>query len=231
MIQTTNNQNVNQITDEYEYVCLELKDELNDEYRRLSLEDLKDLGLEDIGDIDLILLDERNSGIELLNNEIVELSEVMSYLSKLISEDGEKLDQADLNVKITECDVEDGLVDLNKANNFVNKTRALFRDIGIITGGVILGSIGLAGGPVIGVITLITSVTLSGGLVHGIRKHEKKHGTLTLRRVNNDKNDDNKVVNKNHQSSFLEQHFPKTYLKAQYYKFKIIERNYLYSIE
>ena len=190
----------------YEYVSLTIDD--NDPVQYLE-------ELEELGDVDIIILDEYNREILKIESDMVELSEMMSYLSKVVKTDGKKLDKCRDKIEISEIDVTQGEEELEEANTWVKKTRALFRDIGIISSGVIIGAVGLAAGPLVGTITIITGVGLMGGLVHGIRKYEKTHGTLTLRRKKDDKitKDDN----------FLMINFPKTYLKIKYLQLKYLK--------
>ena len=168
---------------DYEYVSLVIDD--IDNNKHIPNEDSIQYYLEELGDVDILIIDEYNKEIVKIESDMVELSEIMSYLSKIIRDDGKKLDKCQNNVKITEIEVTQGVEELEEANTWANKTRALFRDIGIISSGVIIGSVGLAAGPIVGTITIITGALVTGGFVHGIRKYEKTHGTLTLRRKKN----------------------------------------------
>jgi len=203
----------------YEYVSLIVND-VDDNTSNVTNDNI-DYYLQELGDVDILIVDEYNKELFKIESDMVELSEIMSYLSKVVSRDGEKLDKCRDEIELVEIDVDQGVDDLEEANTWVKKTRALFRDIGIISSGVIIGAVGLAAGPVVGTITILAGVGLTGGLVHGIRKYEKSHGTLTLRRssrsVENDDDDNIKEDN------FLLKNFPKTYLKLKYLQLKYLK--------
>lgn len=219
----------------------------------VDFSDLKELECIDGEELDLKIIDERNQQVVQISSDVVDINEIMMQLSVMVYEDGEKLDKVVDNIDESSYNVKKGVEELGKANDLVSKRRSLLRDIGIISGGVILGATGLVvGGPVIGLATLLLGASVSGTIVYGVRKHEKKHGSIVLRRkrveIFNDKNkgndgdnesiksteslrseDENKTVgtsaehkNDSKLIAILESKFPKTMTKLQLLKNKIM---------
>ena len=222
-----------------------IEDNYSYEYVSLTIEDIdgltfncdKDIMSEmiEIEDIDIIIVNEYNQEVAKIESEIVDLNECMLYVSQMIGEQGNQLDAVSDNIEYTEINVDRAVQDLAVAENKVKKTRAIFRDVGIIASGVIIGSVGLAAGPVVGLMTILLGAGVTGATVHGIRKYEKKHGTLTLKRrsinvdyvhyVDSDNEYDGGNSNDFKHDNFLLKHFPKTYLNLKYYKVNYFDKD------
>lgn len=200
-------------TADYDFVSLSLHGDKNSEVFTSAIFDLNQLV--EIEDIDVVILDEHNNEIATLEQELVDAAEIMSYLAEMVDQSKEQLDLAHDNIVGSETNVDTGTEDLFTGYTYESKTRKIFRDVAIITGGVIVGSLGLITGPITGIITLGLGIGAATGTVKGIRKWETKHGTLTLKRVKQHIQIEHVDFSQTKSKTFFEKHFPKTYAKIK----------------
>ena len=120
-------------------------------------------------DIDIKIIEERNREIKTLSEELTHVSEIFQELAKLLNFQGEQVDTIGEQIEHVSENITEGTVALENTEKFV-KLREILRDVGILAGGISLGSIGFLGGPIIGSATLISSFAASSGLVFIARK-------------------------------------------------------------
>jgi hypothetical protein len=120
-------------------------------------------------DIDVKIVEERNYEIKTLSEDLIHISEIFQELATLLNFQGEKVDAIGEQIEHISENISEGTTFLENTERFV-KLREILRDVGILAGGLSLGSIGFLGGPIIGSATLISSFAASSGLVFIARK-------------------------------------------------------------
>lgn len=121
-------------------------------------------------DIDMIIAAERNSDIQSLAHDIMDINEIMSTLSQMVYGQRSGVDNIEASIEKSVGNVEEGTKNLEKAEEYQVKNRSLIRDIAIVAGGFGVGTLGLIAGPIVGLVTIAASTTLSGSLVYAVRK-------------------------------------------------------------
>ena len=119
--------------------------------------------------VDVQILEERNINIRLIEHDMCEISDIMNDLSRLVSEQGKKVDLATENVETSEIHVREAVVLLEEGEEVVSKIRGVILDSITIVSLTGLGALGFIGGPIVGVPTTFS------GLMSGI-------AVITLRR-------------------------------------------------
>ena len=114
--------------------------------------------------IDKRIMKERNLEIQNIEKDLLDLSEIMADLSVLISEQGEELDISEIHINEAENSTKEAIQSLSNAEIYVNKSRKILRNLGIILGGAGLGSIGFLAGPFVGAVTLVSGGVLGSGI-------------------------------------------------------------------
>jgi hypothetical protein len=121
-------------------------------------------------EIDEKIIEENNSAIKSLSEDLINISEIFQDLSCMLNLQGENIDLVKDKIEKIENDVSVGVESLEKTENYVIKFNQIMRNAGIIIGGLSLGSLGFLGGPIIGAVTLVSGVAASSGIVFVTRK-------------------------------------------------------------
>ena len=124
--------------------------------------------------IDVKIVKERNEQIREIEREISDLSEISLLLSSMLSEQGDQLEVNFQQLENIEEDFEQVEQSLEKSANYMNRMRAFTKDVAIMIGGISLGALGFFGGPLVGMATLISGITVSSGIVVASKKMKRK---------------------------------------------------------
>ncbi len=121
-------------------------------------------------EIDRLIMSERNESITCLTREVSDVSETMIIINSLLSDQGEFIEVTLNTTNIIDNYVETSVANLRDAEQYHSKNIKLVRDILVLTGGIVLGGLGFIGGPIVGVVTLTTSLCASGGIIYTTHK-------------------------------------------------------------
>lgn len=127
---------------------------------------------DEINAVDLTIIQERNREVREIEEDIINIHEINLSLSQMLAQQGEQLDIAEQHVENTVIQVNEASENLSQTQEIVEKGRKLLRDVCIVGGGLVLGSLGLLLGPIVGIPTMVAGATLGTGVVFGIRKVE-----------------------------------------------------------
>ena len=114
--------------------------------------------------INQIIIEERNREIQEIEREIIDLHEISRSLSLLLGEQGEELDKGLTKLDESVEHTESAKQSLEKSLLYDENGKRL-RELSILASGVTLGALGFLGGPIVGVITLLSGASVSTGLV------------------------------------------------------------------
>ncbi len=121
-------------------------------------------------EVDIQIIRERNKDIQQLERDIRDLAEIQMDIGLLIQEQGEQIDLCSENIIVTEKNTEEAVANLEKCEEYNNKTNSLIRDVIIVSSSAGLGCLGFIGGPFIGLGTLILTTLTGSGVVLAIRQ-------------------------------------------------------------
>lgn len=120
-------------------------------------------------EIDEKIINETNEQIGEINNDLITISEIWTTLSHMIKSQGDTLNIANNNVEMTDISISDTVIHLTKAKEY-HSFPYLIRDIALVVGGGVLGTVGFLLGPFVGVGTVIAGAAGGGAAVAGIHK-------------------------------------------------------------
>jgi len=115
--------------------------------------------------VDRIVIEEKQSQLEFLRSEIQALQDIMQECSYLVVQQGEDLDQVEEHVEVAKEEVIEADEHLDVAKKEVKKGRRA--GVGAVVGGSAGGVIGLVGfavNPAVGVLMLLGGAALGGGV-------------------------------------------------------------------
>jgi hypothetical protein len=121
-------------------------------------------------EIEYNIIAERNQSVNELHKEMENLSETWNLAARLIMDQGEHLDVAEINVEKSEKNTSESVKLLEKAREHVKDRIIMIRDISIVVGGGILGVSGFLLGPMVGISTVIAGSAAGGAVVTGLHK-------------------------------------------------------------
>ena len=111
----------------------------------------------------LCIVEERNVEISALEQDLSYVSEIMTSLASLISEQGEKIPTDQIE---TTCEnVCKATENLASAASWKQKLRGTLLDVATVSGGTVLGTLGFLGGPIVGTVTLVGGITAGISIV------------------------------------------------------------------
>ena len=122
------------------------------------------MDLRNITYIDKKILEERNYEIGKLSEDIENISEIMSDLAFMVNDQGETIETIVKNVRDSKMATSEAVIALNKTEEYVDTSRKILRNMGIVAGGITIGAIGFIGGPIIGAISIISGCMLGSGI-------------------------------------------------------------------
>lgn len=121
-------------------------------------------------EIDHQILRERNEQIRELNEEILHIHEAFATLASMIETQGETLEVSTKNIQTAELETTQATQHLQKAANYQRNTLIMIRDVSLVVGGGVLGTVGFLLGPLVGIGTVIAGAAGGGAVVAGIHK-------------------------------------------------------------
>ena len=121
-------------------------------------------------EVDYHIAVERNQSIHEINRDIEDLAETWTMVSSLVEEQGENINIIENQIQNTVINTEQGVINLERANEYVKDKIIIIRDISIVVGGGILGAGGFLLGPLVGIGTVIAGSAAGGAVVTGLHK-------------------------------------------------------------
>ena len=121
-------------------------------------------------DVDEIILDETNSTVRKLCQDIEGLNDIFKTLSSIINNQGNLIDESEKNIEKSTIETELGTENLQVAvyeNN--NKLKRVRNVILVVVGG-ICGASGFFLGPVVGIGGVAAGITLGSAAAYGVHK-------------------------------------------------------------
>lgn len=118
------------------------------------------------------MISRENNDLRELEINLDALVGLLELSYNMICDQGESLETVDKVIEITEEAVQIGTDNLEIASEYKTKLRALVRKIGLVLGGGAIGIPGFLLGPIVGIGTVITGVTMGGVAAVNINKLE-----------------------------------------------------------
>ncbi len=100
------------------------------------------MDLRNITYIDKKILEERNYEIGKLSEDIENISEIMSDLAFMVNDQGETIETIVKNVRDSKMATSEAVIALNKTEEYVDTSRKILRNMGIVASGITIGAIG-----------------------------------------------------------------------------------------
>ena len=122
-------------------------------------------------EIDELIMDELNTSMNELGQEIDGINDIFRTLSSMVSIQGEKLDQGEQNIEQSVVDTEIGVENLAEAEIESKNKFKIVRDVAMVVFGGICGTAGFLMGPVVGIGGVVAGLSLGSAAVY--RTHKK----------------------------------------------------------
>lgn len=121
-------------------------------------------------EIEYKVVNELNSEIRQIEKDLMDIQEINENLSMHVDLQGEELDLVEQRIAESATNTTEGVTSLERAEFFTEERKKIVRDVLIVTGGVVAGSLGFILGPIIGAITIASGISVSSGIVLGVHK-------------------------------------------------------------
>uniref|UniRef100_A0A6C0BM89 t-SNARE coiled-coil homology domain-containing protein n=1 Tax=viral metagenome TaxID=1070528 RepID=A0A6C0BM89_9ZZZZ len=121
--------------------------------------------LQELDEVDMAILQERNRELSQIEIDTMAISEIMTQLSAMVCEQGDKLAAAEEQVTDATENTAEGVVHLSRALSFAEKSRALIVDASTLIAGTGLGALGFLASPVVGVPTLVAGLVTATSVI------------------------------------------------------------------
>lgn len=121
-------------------------------------------------EVDYQVVRELNAEIRAVEKDLMDLNEINENLSRIVNLQGEELDLIEQRIAETASNTTAATYNLEKAEFFTEEKKKVIRDVLIVTGGAIAGALGFIAGPIVGVLAIVSGISVSSGIVFGVHK-------------------------------------------------------------
>ena len=115
--------------------------------------------------VDYLIWLETEESMQEITEDLEHIGYIWQKLASYIHDQGKSLESTDQKMETIESNVKEGTDQIEQAVNYAKDKLIIVRDISLVIGGGILGTLGLLGGPIVGAGTVVGGAAVGGAIV------------------------------------------------------------------